>query len=124
MEKKKVNKTKNSYRNIARYSILVIASILFVFSLLSGSESYNGTLKGVLSNSMNTLPWLILFILLFVAWKRELLGGVLIVLFGLWAICFFNFQGANFWWSIFFITLIIPILGSFFILSWYKKHNA
>lgn len=113
---------------IARYTLLLIASLLLVFSVVSGSEDYGGGLTGLLKNSPNAIPWLVLILLIFIAWKHELLGGTLIFLCGLWFVYFFNFSGPNFWWITFFLTALIPIMGLVFVLSWYlnkrQKENS
>ncbi len=110
---------------IARYTLLLIASLLLVFSVISGSEDYGGGLLGLLKNSPNAIPWLILILLILIAWKHELLGGILIFLSGLWFVYFFNFSGPNFWWITFILTALIPVMGLVFILSWYQnKHQS
>lgn len=111
-------------RGIARYTLLVVLGLVFIFALLSGSGDYGGGIKGIIRNSMNALPWLILLIILFVAWKWELIGGILITLVGLAAMYFFNFTGRNFFWFTFFLCLGIIIFGSFFIISWYLRRKA
>ena len=111
-------------RVTARYVLLVALGLVFIFALLSGSGDYGGGLKGILYNSPNALPWLVLLILLFVAWKWELIGGILITLVGLVALYFFNFTGPNFFWFTFFLCLGIILFGSFFIVSWYLDRKA
>ncbi|MBC8319904.1 MAG: hypothetical protein H8E34_04200 [Bacteroidetes bacterium] len=111
-------------RGIARYTLLVVLVLVFIFALLSGSGDYGGGLKGILYNSPNALPWFILLIVLFVAWKWELVGGILITLIGMAAMYFFNFRGPNFFWFTFFLCLGIIIFGSFFIISWYLDRKA
>ncbi|WP_299336408.1 hypothetical protein [uncultured Psychroserpens sp.] len=118
------NKTTNLLRYTARYSLLLIAGVLLAFSLLSGSLDYGGNLMAIFKNSPNALPWFVLIMLIFIAWKREMLGGILIVIYGIGLVYFFNFSGPNFWWSTFVLTALIPVLGSLFVLSWYiRKHN-
>ncbi len=113
----------NVLRNTARYGLLVLGILVFVFALISGSQDYGGGIVGILKNSPNALPWLTLLVLVLVAWKRELAGGILVTLFGLAVLYFFNFSGPNFWWSTFMITLSIPVLGAFFLLSWYLRRG-
>lgn len=48
-------------RKIARTLLLAITTIVFVFALVSGSESYGGGLIGIIKNSPNAFPWLLLF---------------------------------------------------------------
>ena len=116
----------NILKYVARCTLLLMASLLLVFSVVSGAEDYGGGLTGLPQNSPNALPWLVLILLIFIAWKYELLGGALIFLCGLWMVYFFNFSGPNFWWITFFLTALIPVMGLLFVLSWYlnKRNNA
>jgi len=114
-------KKANILRNIARYFLLFISILVFVFALLSGSEDYGGGINGIIKNNPNALPWLTLIGLVLVAWKWELIGGIIISLLGLVLVYFFNFNGPNFWVSTFILTLLITLLGSFFIISWFLR---
>jgi hypothetical protein len=105
-------------RNSARYFLLVTGLLVFVFALLSGSERFGGGIIGIIKNSPNALPWLLFLIFVFFAWKWELVGGIIITLFGVAALMFFN-SGPNFFWIPFVIALIFILFGSFFLLSWY-----
>lgn len=110
-------------RGIAKYTLLVVFSLTFVFALLSGSGDYGGGIKGIIQNSTNSAPWLIFLVLLFVAWKWELIGGILITLLGFGALYFFCFpwKGLE---SAFYLSLFIIIFGSLFIISWYLRRKA
>ncbi len=112
----------NVIRNVARYTLLIVGILVLVFALISGSESYGGGIMGLIKNSPNALPWLILFVFIFVAWKWELTGGIIITLFGVAMFFFFN-QGPNFYMATLFLSLLIIALGSFFILSWYLRRG-
>jgi len=113
------NKTKLAkyLRNTARTILLIISIFFFVFALLSGAEEYGGGLMGVVKNSPNALPWLLLLILIYVAWKWELVGGVLVALMGVGTIFFFH----SYRFPIVFFAVSLPliILGGFLIASWY-----
>ena len=111
----------NVFRNLARYTLLVVGIIVFLFALLSGSEDYGGGVTGLIQNSPNAFPWLLLLTLVFIAWKWELIGGIIITLLGLFLIYFFNFSGPNFFLITFVITLVITLLGSSFLVSWYLR---
>jgi hypothetical protein len=110
-------------RGIAKYTLLVVFSLTFVFALLSGSGDYGGGIKGIIQNSTNSAPWLIFLVLLFVAWKWELIGGILITLLGFGALYFFCFpwKGLE---SAFYLSLFIIIFGSLFIISWFLRRKA
>lgn len=114
-------KTANVLRYIARYKLIVISLLVFIFALLSGAEKYGGGIHGIIKNSPNALPWLILIILIFIAWRKELIGGIIITLIGIAILFFFVLFGNNFFLSTLILSLLIIILGSFFILSWYLR---
>ena len=110
-------------RNIARYTLLVLSVTVIIFALLSGSENYGGGIAGIIKNSPNAIPWLILLFLVYIAWKRELTGGIIIILSGIWMTYFFNFTGPNFFPVTFILTSAITILGSLFVISWYLRRS-
>ncbi len=110
-------------RKIARTLLLLITIIVFVFALLSGSESYGGGFWGIIKNAPNALPWILLFAMNYLVWKKELIGGVVLTLFGLFITYLFNFSGPNFWWSTFIMTSSITLLGVIFIYLHYEKRN-
>jgi len=116
-------KTAKILRNIARYTLLIFGVLIFIFALLSGSENFGGGIKGIVKNSPNALPWLILLILVVIAWKWELVGGILITLLGILALGFFGIFAANFSLGTLIICLIPVILGSSLILSWYLSRG-
>ncbi len=113
----------NYFRRIARYGLLVMSVFVFFFALFSGAENYGGGIEGIMLNSPNAMPWLILLLFLLIAWHWELLGGVLIMLIGLTLLYFFNFQGPNFFLTTFILTILITILGLFFMISWYLRQK-
>jgi hypothetical protein len=106
---------------IARNSLLgllfLLGVLLLSFSLLSGSESYGGGFSGALKNSPNSLPWVLFIILVFIARKRNVQGGLLIALFGIAITYFFNFSGSNFFLSTFVLCLAIILFGILLIFS-------
>ena len=116
-------KVANIFRLIARYPLLIIGILVFFFALLSGSEGYGGGIMGIIKNSPNAIPWAILLIIVLVAWKWELIGGIIIVLLGIAMFYFFNFGSPNFYLFTYFLTIIITILGSFFIVSRLLRRN-
>ena len=102
-------------RYIARGVLLLFSILIFVFALLSGASG-NG-IEGVIRNSPNALPWLLLLVFNFVAWKWELIGGIIIVLFSIFA--FFAFDMYEEIMSFLIIGLPLLVLGGLFILSWH-----
>jgi len=120
---KRGNVTAVILRNIARYTLLVFGVLIFIFALFSGAEEYGNGIKGILKNSPNAIPWLILLVLVFVSWKWELVGGIIITLLGVVALGFFVIFSSNFMVPTLIISLIPIILGSFLIISWYLSRK-
>lgn len=79
-----------SVRFVARAGLLVVGAFWSVFALLSGAERLGGGLEGLVHNAPNALPWLILLTLVAVAFRRESLGGALIVAAGAASIVVFR----------------------------------
>jgi hypothetical protein len=105
-------------RNIARYVLLVLGVLVFLFALISGAESFGGGVKGIIKNSPNALPWLVLLLLLWLAWKRELIGGLLLMVLGVGLFFFFYSAGGIVHWFPFVLTSLVAVLGTFFVISW------
>ena len=106
-----------SLRYTARIALVILAMFWFVFALLSGSEQYGGGLNRIIRNSPNALPWLLLFVLDYVEFRWELIGGILIILAGVLTVPFFNTLESLF--LLLTVSLPLMVLGGFFTLSWY-----
>jgi len=116
-------KTIKIFRLTALIILTILNSLLFIFSLLSGAEMYGGGIKGIIMNSPNALPWLVLFIFIFIAWKWELLGGILIMLLGIFAFFFFHSYETRGYWALFITSLPLIILGGMLVASWYLERR-
>ena len=82
---------KDPWIGVGAILLLMIWSVaLFLFALLSGAEAAEGTVSRIVANAPNAFPWLIPFVLLYVTWKRQIIGGFLFLLFGLATIVFFD----------------------------------
>jgi hypothetical protein len=101
-------------RTIAWWALLVIAGWWFLFALLSGSETYGGGLRGIVMNSPNALPWLLLLILVGVARRRPRLGGLFIAFFGVLVLFFFRAWSSPLLLGL----LVLPLVLSGGLLSW------
>jgi len=120
MKRKKIGRT----IGIVSIGFLLIFSVLvFIFSLLSGSEDYGGGIMGIVKNSPNSLPWLLLFVLVYIAWKWKLIGGILLSLFGIGLLYFFGIPDYSFQTSTLIIASIPVIFGLLLILSWGLEHE-
>ena len=111
MEDEQLLKILKIVRNSALAILFILCILLICFSLFSGSEALGGGLTGVLKNSPNSLPWILLLIILIIARKRNVLGGFLILIFGVGITYFFNFMGQNFFLTTFIVCLLIILLG-------------
>jgi len=103
-------------RYTSRTALIIITTFWFIFALLSGSEKLGGGLKGILQNIPNALPWLLLFVIVYAAWKWEFIGGLAITLIGLFTIFFFQTYKSLITWLG--ISLPLLIIGVFLLLSW------
>jgi len=122
MNKSQSLKLAKILRYTARTILLLIAVFWFVFAMLSGAEGYGGGIKGIIMNSPNALPWLVLLGLVYVAWRWEKNGGGLIIFMGLFTI--FAFNAAKHTFVLFAISIPLILLGSMLIGSWYlRKKN-
>jgi len=110
-------------RKIARLLLLIITAIVITFALLSGSEEHGGGFMRIIKNSPNALPWLLLFGLNYLAWKRELVGGSIIAMFGLYVSLFLSFNGGKFAITVIATTSFITILGFIFIYLGINKNK-
>jgi hypothetical protein len=117
MEKEGVHKTAKVIRDIARIVLLFLAVLLFVFFLLSGAESLGGGMKGFVNNFPNTIPWIFLLIAVFITFKWELAGGLIILIMGIFTIFFFNALENLF--VLFGISIPLIVLAKLLIIAWY-----
>ena len=109
---------------IITFSFLMIFSILvFIFSLLSGSEDYGGGFMGIVKNSPNALPWLLLLVLAVIAWKWKLIGGILLSLLGIGLLYFFGIPDQSFKMVTLIIASLPVVFGLLLILSWGLEHE-
>ena len=112
------NKTKIAkyLRYTSRTALIIITTFWFIFALLSGSEKLGRGLKGILKNIPNALPWLLLFVIVYIAWKREFIGGLVITFIGLFTIFFFQTYKSLI--TLLGISLPLLIIGVSLLLSW------
>ncbi len=75
------------FRFVARTVLAVLVLFWFSFAILSGASDGLG---GLLKNLPNALPWLGLLAIIYIAFRWELLGGVLVLCTGVASISFFH----------------------------------
>lgn len=105
-------------RFVVRALLLTLALVLFTFASLSGAGAgqFNDGFGAILRNLPNALPWLVLFVLVYIAFRWELLGGGLIVFSGLASIVFFNAFATPI--VLFVVSLPLIGLGCLLIICW------
>jgi uncharacterized membrane protein len=115
------NKVADVVRKVARFSLLFYGTLIFIFSLLSGAEDYGNGVTGIIKNIPNSFPWLLLLVLLWISWKKELLGGILLIVLGLTMLIFFVVSSNKFHFAAFMVVLPVTIEGVLFVISWYLR---
>jgi len=111
------------FRNSARYTSLILALCVIVYALFSGYDDFGGDISGILNNSLNALPWVILFLSFFIAWHWELAGGVIVIILGISMLYFFNYRETDFFSVATLLALLNILLGIVFVLSWYYNKD-
>lgn len=103
--------------------LLIFGILIFMFALVSGSETFGGGFYGIIRNSPNAIPWAALLILVWVAYRWKLIGGILITLLGFGLLYLFRIFTSEFVTVTFIIALFPVLLGSMLILSWGLTHR-
>lgn len=91
---------------IPRLLLLSISLFWFTFALLSGAAELGGGVKGIILNSPNALPWLILLALNYVTFKWPRTGGVLLTIISVLTV--FAFDGLK--QPLILLTISLPVL--------------
>ena len=97
-----MRKAMRVFKTIVIIILTLFALFWFLFALLSGASEAGGGLQGLMYNSPNALPWLVLLGLIYLAWRWPLAGGLSIVAMGFAAVPFFNARESIF------VFLLIP----------------
>jgi hypothetical protein len=87
---------------IIKVLLLVIALFWLIFSLMSGFETSGG-----FNNLPNALPWLVLLIGVIIAFRWEIVGSVLVIMYAIFAMIFFGFGIV-----VFIISLPLAVLAA------------
>ena len=72
---------------------------------------------GIIYNSPNALPWLILLIFIFIAFKWEIIGGLLILSMGVFTVFFFSTSDNLF--VLWVISIPLILMGALLVIVWY-----
>lgn len=134
--KKRVNKQKGN-RNKSKISkplywtprilALIFAGFLALFSLdvFDPANNYN-LFQTILALLIHNIPVFILLIIIWLSWKREIVGGITFILAGFLYI-FLMLQNNHFEWYmlswILQISGIAFLIGILFLINWKKKRK-
>lgn len=112
-------KVEGYLRYIARGVLLAVAGFWFIFALLSGAGQYGGGFSGIIKNLPNAIPWVVLFIFVYIAWRWEHIGGTLVALMGIGTIFMFDAE------PIVLLAISFPLilLGAALVASWYFRRT-
>lgn len=92
----------------------ILFMMLFSFDAFEGDESFGRKIIGFL---IHNIPVFILTLILLIAWKRELIGGILLILASLAASVFFKVFSGNYAALIiiapFFLTGVLFIINHY-----------
>ena len=108
-------------RILAILFILFLA--LFSFDVFEGNYGFWGT---ALALFMHNLPSLILLIVVIIAWKYEIVGGITFILAGLLYIFGLAMKPQFEWYMLSWILMISGpafLVGILFLINWYKKRR-
>ena len=97
---------------IARILVLLYAGLFTVFSLLSGADNTKG-INGIISNLPNIAPWLLVWVAVFIAWKKPKVGGILFLVLAVVSMFFFHTYKGFIQFSI--ISLPLLVVGIIFL---------
>ncbi|MFC1666554.1 hypothetical protein ACFL0P_01590 [Candidatus Omnitrophota bacterium] len=99
---------------ISKILVLLYAGLFTVFAMLSGAENANG-IKRVLLNLPNIAPWLLVWVAVFIAWKKPKVGGILFLALAIVSMFFFHTYQGLVQFSI--ISLPLVVIGILFLVK-------
>jgi len=80
-------------RRVARTALVVVTLFWIIFGIATGFQNEGGV-GSIFDNFMNIIPWLAIIILWFIAWRWEIIGGLLIIAFSIYMAFYLNvFEG-------------------------------
>lgn len=103
--------------------IFLLFLTLFSLDVFEGQYGFWGTTLALL---IHNIPSFFLLLVLIIAWKREVVGGIAFIMAGLLYIALL-FRNPDFEWYYLSWSLIIAgpafLIGALFLAGWYKKRN-
>jgi hypothetical protein len=105
---------------VARLLTIAFAIFISVFAMDVFNEGY-GFWKTMLGLFMHLLPTLIILIVLLVAWRNAIIGGLIYILLGITYIVFT--WGKSDWTAYALIPAPMILIGVLFFIGWYQKKH-
>ena len=104
---------------MARTLALIWAVWWTFFALVSGAGE---GLKGLLANAPNALPELVFLVSVGIAWRREAVGGIALLLCALGAFFYFHIGRQHVFMN---LTMVLPpvVAGLLFLASWRRSRT-
>ena len=80
-------------RRVARTALVIVSIFWIIFGIIAGTQAEGG-IRAMFQDYTNIIPWLAIVILWFIAWKWEIPGGLLIIVFSVFMAFHMNvFEG-------------------------------
>ena len=105
---------------VSLWGLTLISLLLFVFALFSGAEE--NTFQGLLKNSPNALPWLIMLAISLFGWKNKLITGVAALILGTLFIVFLAVKGSTLL-VVYIVIGLVPMFGGLLVGSHYAEQS-
>jgi len=105
---------------VSLWGLTLISLLLFVFALFSGAEE--NTFQGLLKNSPNALPWLIMLAISLFGWKHRLVTGIAALILGTFFIVFLAVNGSTLF-VVYIVVGLIPMFGGLLVGSHYAEKS-
>jgi len=82
-------------RRVARTALVVVTLFWIIFGIITNAQSEGG-LSSIFDSFMSILPWLAIIVLWFVAWRWEIIGGLLTIAFSIYMAFYLGvFEGGS-----------------------------
>ncbi len=70
-------------RRVARTALVVVTLFWIIFGIATGFNNEGG-FSSLFDSFKNILPWIAIIVLWFIAWRWEIIGGLLIIIFSVY----------------------------------------
>lgn len=107
--------------------LLIIMIILFTLLSMDAFREDKGIWETIVGLLMQNIPSFVMIIILIIAWKSELYGGILLMLCVIGFAVFLVFGVGRFMWGTLIMVGIPFLIGALFVVNYYflgKKQTA